>query len=232
MDKQYEYRQAIGSGTGLALLGIFLPYVWHEMPTLISYPAILMGIALIGWGVWPIFSKKYHANPQAQITKNPEVNIIDFISLDEALTGIADKSQVPKFIADRSEAAEMWRYSDAAARLHKCLHNAPEQRPQWVEQHKITRQHLRNDAVSNEGMEILEHMAGWYLRQSKERSDHILFCIKVGLDSDIEPMKTDPNSGKWNWKNHPFQREKQIGFDRVQLIGFLDNSEIEHGIKT
>lgn len=76
MDKQHEYRVAIGSGAGLALLGIFLPYVWHEMPTYISYPAILMGLTLICWGVWPIFSKKCRVNPQAQITKNPEISII------------------------------------------------------------------------------------------------------------------------------------------------------------
>ncbi len=53
MDKKHEYRVAAGSGSGLALLGIFLPFAWHEMPTLISYPAILIGIALLFWGIWP-----------------------------------------------------------------------------------------------------------------------------------------------------------------------------------
>src|SRR6267378_3510799 len=53
MDKKQEYRVAVGSGTGLALLGWFGPYVWHEMPTLISYPAIAVGASLLLWGVWP-----------------------------------------------------------------------------------------------------------------------------------------------------------------------------------
>lgn len=53
MDKRDEYRVAVGTGAGLAMLGWVLPIEFPNMPTYITYPVFLMGIALLGWGLWP-----------------------------------------------------------------------------------------------------------------------------------------------------------------------------------
>jgi hypothetical protein len=152
----------------------------------------------------------------------------NFISLDEALTGIADKAPVPRALAGRSEDADAWRYSEAAAKLHACLHNNPGQRPKWIEQHKITKQHLRNDAVSNEGMEILEHMAGWEQRQSKERSDHRVNCTIAGYDPDTVLLGSSVNGGKYNFLKTTWGRDKVIGFFRAELVDFINSNNISH----
>jgi len=144
------------------------------------------------------------------------------------LTGIADKAPVPRALAGRSEDADAWRYSEAAAKLHACLHNNPGQRPKWIEQHKITKQHLRNDAVSNEGMEILEHMAGWEQRQSKERSDHRVNCTIAGYDPDTVLLGSSVNGGKYNFLKTTWGRDKVIGFFRAELVDFINSNNISH----
>ena len=58
MDKESPDRLAV-LGVGLALIGIALPYAWHEMPTLLSYPLTLMGFALIAWVAWTHLSTKW-----------------------------------------------------------------------------------------------------------------------------------------------------------------------------
>jgi hypothetical protein len=53
MDKKHEYRVAAGSGVGLTLLAWFAPHVFPDMSTLVTYPAIAIGLVLLLWGIWP-----------------------------------------------------------------------------------------------------------------------------------------------------------------------------------
>jgi hypothetical protein len=144
---------------------------------------------------------------------------MDFITLAAVLDGI---------VASNLESGDdrATEYSRAAATLHQQIHN--NQCPQWVEVNKNTGKPLRNDAVADEGMSILEHMAGWWNRQVEERTRHVIACLTFGLDPDNEPMTINPNGGRYNWRKQKILRETEIGFERTELINFLDTNKIEH----
>jgi hypothetical protein len=61
LDKKHEYRVATGSGAGLALLGWALPQVYPNMSAIVTYPAILCGIFLLLWGLWPPLRERCEA---------------------------------------------------------------------------------------------------------------------------------------------------------------------------
>ena len=81
MDKKHEYRVATGSGAGIALLAWFVPSVWPNLPTIISYPALLIGLTLLLWGIWPpikdklFFRGKSIQNPPLPLQK-PELSLV------------------------------------------------------------------------------------------------------------------------------------------------------------
>jgi len=41
-------------GTGLTLFGVAAPYYWHDMPTYLSLPAVVIGLAIMVLGAWPL----------------------------------------------------------------------------------------------------------------------------------------------------------------------------------
>jgi hypothetical protein len=147
---------------------------------------------------------------------------LDFISIYKTLAGIANDVAVPHAFSDKPKDLEIWRSSEAAKTLYERLHNASDTRPRWVEVHSAIGRPLFNEDVASEGMEILMHIAGWYGRETKERLDHIMFCVKAGLDPDIEPPITDPRSGMFKY----FPRENEIGFDRSELAKFLNVGDV------
>jgi hypothetical protein len=53
MDKKHEYRLAIGSGVGLALLGWALPIMIPTVPPYVGYLVCAVGVFFVLWGVWP-----------------------------------------------------------------------------------------------------------------------------------------------------------------------------------
>lgn len=156
---------------------------------------------------------------------------MDFITLSETLDALAGRMSVPDAVGVAADYAGAWRYSEAAGTLHQVFHNSPELRPQWVEQHNSTGKPCHNDAVANEGMAILEHMAGWHKREMKERADHVFVCLTAGQDPAAEPMAINPNGRMHDYRNQTFLRDTQIGFNRAELIKFLDRREIAHSLE-
>lgn len=151
--------------------------------------------------------------------QNPALGGIDFVSLDEALSFIASAINTARSSADIDDES-MWRTSEAAKVLHERLTNTVDSRPRWYEVHATTGKPLLNDSVADEGMAIIVHAAGWYDRQMAERNDHILGCIRAGLDPKTEPMSRDPDKGQWKW-SEGFLREHRIGFERIELANLM-----------
>jgi len=54
MDESTRTRIYGGCGIGLTVVGVFAPYVWHDMPPHLSYPALIGGVCLMAWGGWPL----------------------------------------------------------------------------------------------------------------------------------------------------------------------------------
>ncbi|WP_254616950.1 hypothetical protein [Burkholderia cepacia] len=151
--------------------------------------------------------------------QNPALGSIDFVSLDEALSFIADAIDATRGNANIDD-VPMWRTSEAAKVLHERLTNTVDSRLQWYEVHATTGKPLLNDSVADEGMAIIVYAAGWYDRQMAERNDHILGCIRAGLDPKTEPMSRDPDKGPWKWSER-FLREHRIGFQRIELANLM-----------
>ncbi|PPD41653.1 MAG: hypothetical protein CTY16_15795 [Methylobacter sp.] len=178
---------------------------------------------------------------------------MEFVSLHETLNSVADCVTVSPS-ADADEADEL-KFSEAAAIFHEVLHNFPDLRPKWMELNKETGRYLLNDAVRDEGMEMLIHMAGWYKRESTFRAethrDEQLFIdwrsgellAKPSLDDHEkkelsvlqrreipERIAVGPgrniNSGKYRMDK--LFRYWKIGFDLAPLVAFLNQYGISH----
>ncbi|KGS08702.1 hypothetical protein X946_214 [Burkholderia sp. ABCPW 111] len=114
----------------------------------------------------------------------------------------------------------MWRASEAAAVLHEHLNNAPDSRPRWFEVNETTGKPLVKDVVAEEGMSILVHAAGWFERETKAQTDHILWCVKAGIEPTNEPRLRALDEGQWDYTRY-FLREYRIGFARNELADLL-----------
>jgi hypothetical protein len=153
----------------------------------------------------------------------------DFISLSQAMDFIARDEEVPKGRTS-SEDEPMWRISMAASKLRGRLKNSD--RPQWFEIHETLGEPVSNDAVADECMAILLHVEGWYGRETANRYEHTMACVRAGLDPDVVgPAPRDPNAGQWDYSKY-CMREYQIGFYRSEFIRFLDANQIAHSLHT
>lgn len=151
---------------------------------------------------------------------------MNFIDLDTVLTGLADRVLVPQ----ESQFPEEARISEAAGLLRQTLHNVSQDRPRWVERNKISRKPEFNDAaIYPDAMAMLEHAAGWYRREVKNRLAHIALCLNAGLGpKDVEPSL---NLADLPFPGVQFFRPREIGFDRAELVAFLDSNQIDHDLK-
>lgn len=86
MNKPTEERLLAIGGLGLALLGVGVPYVWKDMPTLISYPMILLGAALTLWSLF--HGVRWHTSI-VRFFRNDE-----YISMGEAATVLYERARV------------------------------------------------------------------------------------------------------------------------------------------
>lgn len=84
MDRKHEYRVAVGCGIGITVVLFVLPLLWPEMPTYITYPGLLMGIALFCWGAWPPVADRY----KVIFRKKCSIQSEDITSLPESMMPI------------------------------------------------------------------------------------------------------------------------------------------------
>lgn len=153
---------------------------------------------------------------------------MDFISLKEVIENMANCS----IKADNSE-EEAVRYSDAAAVLHRELYNNNENRPHWMAISNTTNQPLINDDVSNEGMEILEHIAGWHERLNAEFLKYLTECEQAeSAGIDVSSIRPSHKLGDGKYTRHGHSKASRIGFNRADLITFLATNNITHTLST
>jgi hypothetical protein len=152
---------------------------------------------------------------------------MEFINLFESLYAIEARVSVPKV----GEFSDEIKSSEAAGLLHQTLSNAVDGRPRWVEENKISGKPIFNDtAVYPEAMAILEHAAGYYRRSANNRSNHIYSCLRAGLDPSAVPIGY--NMADMQYPRDKIIRPLSIGFDRAELVAFLDENQIEHNLMT
>jgi len=148
---------------------------------------------------------------------------IYLLSLDRALDGIGADIEVPDDIARRADYVLTWRYSQAAANLHQILHNVPEERPKWLMPHPVTRRPVATEAAAAEGMAVLEEVSGWFSRHHQSTGSFGVKRDREALDMDAlvkSTYFTKFRSGKLG-------REHAVGFDRTELIRYLDSPRVD-----
>lgn len=148
---------------------------------------------------------------------------MDFISLGEVIKNMVECVIGPEDdLYSDAAFTKAKRYSDAAADLHRELHNNNETRPQWVAISDATEQPLINDAVSIEGMGILEHMAGWHERLVTGHLKYLAECEsaeKAGID--VSRHRPSIKLGNGQYTRQGILKAHRIGFNRAELTAFL-----------
>jgi hypothetical protein len=124
---------------------------------------------------------------------------MDFISLIEALGGIADGVAAPSDFEKPRDIAEREKYAKAATKFVACLDSHPPQSLQWLEYDPASKKARINNDVAHQGRRMLAQVVARATRATAtERRD--------------------------------VEREKQIGFDRGELLEFLESHQILHSL--
>jgi len=150
---------------------------------------------------------------------------MDFVSLEQALEGIAGRVKKPEEVADLPDLVETWKYSQAAATLHALLLNYPDRAPRWMTPHEVTGRPIFNDAIGSEGLEILVHLSGWFKRHLRFRAGHRLLASRPYEESELEEIAKAAHHYKYRWGT--LSRSYHMGFNRADLVRFLIDAHIE-----
>jgi len=172
---------------------------------------------------------------------------MEFITLQDVLNGIAARitprphhKEETKFQNDifSVQTTEFWnnsipqigdeqRFSDAARSLHKALHHATVF-PKWYKYDKEKEFEVSSDAAAIEGGKLLTKATGLSAKLMENRSKHIRFCevnmwnpatATVGFNmDDMWPPRT------------AFLSNIEIGFDRAELVNFLNENNVAHSL--
>lgn len=155
---------------------------------------------------------------------------MDFISLGIVVTDMASHIRIPPghTIIGSAEFQATWPASEAAKKLFQRLHNEAAGRPQWVEQDTSIGLPLVNDAVSGEAMELLRYAAQWFKRESYRQLKHWIHCQENDIPKLEQPLSIE-QEGQWG-DIAQYLRAFQIGFDRHELVQFLNTTGIRHCI--
>lgn len=150
--------------------------------------------------------------------------------LDDNATAIGDISRAAadKFWKENNPKIEWARsFGVAASMLNKALHdsNMP---PQWMEFDNQKRFAVKNDAIKQEGIELLTHATGWGNREQGNYSLHFFNAITQGEDALAMPIARGLNDGLA--PDGKMLRFLNIGFDRAELVAFLDKNQIGHNL--
>jgi hypothetical protein len=152
------------------------------------------------------------------------VKEIYFLSIERALEDIgkAIGLEMSPNTPPRQEFITAWRCSRAAANLHQVLHNIREGRPQWLIIHPVTRRPVATDGAEAEGLLILEELSGWLSRYWDA------YHAFPYLTEDQHPER---EWARWfrtsKFITRKFGCEDQIGFDREELIYYLDSPAVD-----
>jgi len=177
---------------------------------------------------------------------------MEFILLSTVVAGIANCVQLEPYQLEphpddrakaigaisRAAAAKFWqennqkiesarRFSIAAFILNKALHysNMP---PQWMAFDLQKGFAVKNDTAKQDGIEFLTHETGWGKREENNYSRHFSNALLQGDDALAMPITIDINDGKN--LDGKILRFALVGFDRAELVAFLDRNQIDHNL--
>ena len=154
---------------------------------------------------------------------------MDFIALDQTIDGIAGPIKYPEEYSKYADLKYVYQKSAAAANLHQRLHNLPELRPKWVVLHPVTERPVVDDTVADAGMEMLVAEAGVFRRVIGD--DISVPSLEITRRKFPNPPIENRPHGK-KYRNLLQSPATEIGFDRYQLVGFLNDPRVglEHYI--
>ena len=154
---------------------------------------------------------------------------MDFITLDQTIDGIAGRIKFPEEYSKYANLNYVYKTSEAAANLHQRLRNLPELRPKWVVLHPVTARPVFDDTVADEGMEILQAMAGGFRRAIGD--DNSLPTLDITKRKfPVPPLEKMPHGKRYR---NPFKPPgTELGFDRFELVRFLNDPRvgIDHAV--
>jgi hypothetical protein len=187
------------------------------------------------------------------VEKGREMN---FVTLDDTLTALANcvsvhqddtnesseapkvKAYFPNFYASGNgsincsslqQEEDTYRYSKAARILHQTLVKFPESQAMWLGR-QSDQKLLQNVGVSSYGMAVLSHTMDWHHWETKRfvgNKFSVLNCKPV-LDPRLEPISFNLTRGQY--PHEPSSRPYKVGFNRAELIAFLDRNEIKYDL--
>ncbi len=171
---------------------------------------------------------------------------MEFVSLTAALTGIANCVELGPhgqdaavfadpafasavkalFAANNAMIEQARRVSIAALLLNKSLHHPVDSLPLWLEYDQAKRFAVKNDEVAAEGIAILTDATSWGGLLLESLCTHVREA-SAGYRRD----QLDPDFVRRRILAVPAvakRRPMEIGFDRADLIRFLDACQILH----
>jgi hypothetical protein len=175
---------------------------------------------------------------------------LDFINLDDVIDTVVsgDPASEPSLPGpEDAELAHIERISRAAAALHRALSNFRGESPRWAEVSVETGEPLFWD-VRVEGLHLLESVSGWARRRRAEIARYLHECQLLGVKPNADPFHVPhfeddqaatrmghhigvkPTNGKYGAAR--FRRPWTVGFERSELIRFLDECGLAHGLTT
>lgn len=174
---------------------------------------------------------------------------MDFVCLGTVLAGIAESVELHPHFDDRATrigkisraaADAFWQEHNpkiewarktgwAAMLLNKALHDS-DAPPQWMAYDEQKRFAVRTDEVRSEGIDLLTHATGWGNRVQSNCSDHFRAAITEGDAALSMPVQHGINDGPE--PRASILRMVKIGFDRGELVGFLERNQIRHQLGT
>jgi len=181
---------------------------------------------------------------------------MDFIDLDDVLKGIVacipprryipiplpEKFKDGALVRDNAlvmRARKFWiraertidnarRFSEAAQKLNKALHDDAKP-PQWMQFDKVKGFAVRADSISTEGLALLTHATGWEKRERKLSHEHVKDCTRNGWGPGTMHPARSTDDGLTPAGS--YFRPREIGFDRAELLAFLDG-KVTHSIES
>lgn len=155
---------------------------------------------------------------------------IDFISLYDLmneLVGELKRDESGKIIN------EAYHYSRAAKKLYRDLRNKTP-KPRWgVYGGENDPDFADSDNIAIEGMAMIEHMAGWAIRESNAHVQYVLeleSAREQGIDESL--VHKSYRMGDGQYEGVVGFRAQEIGFDRQEIAVFLGRAYTQTNIRT
>lgn len=149
-----------------------------------------------------------------------------FESLHHVLHAIAKCKDATRIVGN-PEFRHAWQITEAAKDLQQQLCNAPDPHPRWAENRR--NRHIFNEGVAEEGMALIDSAAGWYDFEVSRRLAFLAADSRVRQGRQIVTPLIEPvveENGQWT--RDEFFRSLSIGFDRLEVVRFLDAARIPH----